>query len=160
MTALLHGAGNLADKRIENKTADDFEYVYGAKVDGLKNLLDCLPIEQLNHLILFSSAAGFYGNVGQADYAMVNEILNKAAHHFAYQYPHCSVYVFDWGPWDGGMVTPEVRQSFVDRCVQLIPVEVGAKILVDTLEQGPYQVQFLVGYPCCSNLNQLCLTTK
>lgn len=36
VTGIIHGAGNLADKLIENKTQKDFETVYSAKVDGLK----------------------------------------------------------------------------------------------------------------------------
>ena len=39
ITGVIHGAGNLADKLIENKTPDDFEWVYAAKVEGLQNLL-------------------------------------------------------------------------------------------------------------------------
>jgi len=49
VTGIIHGAGNLADKRIEKKTAQDFETVYAAKVQGLDNLLRCVSASQLNH---------------------------------------------------------------------------------------------------------------
>ncbi|MFN7521905.1 MAG: SDR family NAD(P)-dependent oxidoreductase, partial [Aphanizomenon sp.] len=77
ITGIIHGAGNLADKLIEKKTEDDFEKVYTAKVQGLENLLSCVNPQQLEHLVLFSSVSGFYGNIGQTDYAIANEILNK-----------------------------------------------------------------------------------
>jgi NAD(P)-dependent dehydrogenase (short-subunit alcohol dehydrogenase family) len=145
VTGLLHGAGNLADKRIENKTVPDFEHVYGAKVEGLKNLLTCLPPEQLSYLILFSSAAAFYGNVGQADYAMSNEILNKVAHYMARTYPDCQVHALNWGPWDSGMVTAEVKEVFARQGIETIPVEAGTKMLISVLEQSDASTQTVIG---------------
>jgi hypothetical protein len=37
--------------------------------------------------VLFSSIVGFFGNVGQSDYAIANEILNKSAHLIKRKYP-------------------------------------------------------------------------
>ena len=86
VTGIIHGAGNLADKLIEKKTSEDFEKVYTAKVQGLENLLNSIPVSQLQHLVLFSSVTGFYGNIGQSDYAIANEILNwHYAHHWKSQ---------------------------------------------------------------------------
>jgi NAD(P)-dependent dehydrogenase (short-subunit alcohol dehydrogenase family) len=146
ITAVLHGAGNLADKLIEQKTERDFETVYSAKVDGLANLLACVQAAQLDTLVLFSSAAGFYGNPGQADYALANEILNKTAHLWQRANPHCHVVTLNWGPWDGGMVTPALRALFAERHVEIIPIDSGAQMLVDELERrNSPAVQVLIG---------------
>ncbi len=145
ITGILHGAGVLADKRIEQKTAADFERVYDTKVGGLQALLDCIPAAQLRHLVLFSSVAGFYGNAGQADYAVANEILNKLAHRLQRAYPACHVVAVDWGPWDGGMVTPELKRLFTERHVTVIPVEVGSDLLADELTRTPGHAQIVVG---------------
>ena len=146
ITAILHGAGNLADKLIEQKTEHDFETVYAAKVDGLANLLACVPPGQLDTLVLFSSAAGFYGNSGQSDYALANEILNKTAHLIQRTHPQCHVISLNWGPWDGGMVTPALRAIFAKRQIDIIPVDSGAQMLVDELEQrNSAAVQVLIG---------------
>ncbi|MGC9395797.1 MAG: SDR family NAD(P)-dependent oxidoreductase [Anaerolineae bacterium] len=148
VTGILHGAGVLADKRIEHKTGDDFERVYNTKVTGLENLLACVPEEQLEHLILFSSVAGFYGNVGQADYALANEILNKTAHLVTRRHPHCRALAIDWGPWDGGMVTPELKRLFAERNIDVIPVEAGTALLADELAaSAPRTPQIVVGAP-------------
>ncbi|MDX2163344.1 MAG: SDR family NAD(P)-dependent oxidoreductase [bacterium] len=136
ITAILHGAGNLADKLIENKTEADFENVYAAKVAGLENLLAVVPPSQLETLVLFSSVAGFYGNVGQADYAIANDILNKTAHWFKQHYPACHVVSVNWGPWDGGMVTPQLRAYFDQLDIRVIPVDVGTRMLADELRRG------------------------
>ena len=47
VTAIVHGAGVLADKRLEDLTPDQFDHVYATKVDGLQNLLELLTNEEL-----------------------------------------------------------------------------------------------------------------
>ncbi len=136
VSGVIHAAGNLADKLIENKTETDFEVVYAPKVDGLRNLLECLPVEQLEFVVLFSSIIGFFGNAGQTDYAIANETLNKTAYRLKRRYPHLEVTAMDWGPWESGMVTPELRKFFEAQNVQLIPLQQGGQKLVDLLTAG------------------------
>ncbi|WP_096671632.1 type I polyketide synthase [Dolichospermum compactum] len=148
ITGIIHGAGNLADKRIEKKSIQDFENVYAAKVKGLENLLRCVPANQLQYLVLFSSVVGFYGNAGQSDYATANEILNKSAHLIKHNYPNCHVMAINWGPWESGMVSPELKKAFAARGIEVIPVETGTKILVDELTTANQDtVQLVIGSP-------------
>ncbi|ARV57928.1 polyketide synthase [Nostocales cyanobacterium HT-58-2] len=148
ITGIIHGAGNLADKLIEKKTEQDFEKVYTAKVKGLENLLSCVKPNQLEYLVLFSSVTGFYGNIGQTDYAIANEILNKSAHLVKQRYPECHVVAINWGGWESGMVTPELKKEFARRGIDILPVEVGTQMLVNELHpinQGTAQV--VIGSP-------------
>ena len=146
ITGIIHGAGVLADKLIEKKTIGDFESVYATKVKGLEALLSCVNGNELRHLVLFSSAAGFYGNVAQSDYAIANEILNKAAHLFKRQHPDCHVRCFNWGPWDGGMVSASLKKMFTERNIQVIPIDAGTQIFVDELTSNNQNIpQVLVG---------------
>ncbi|BBD69160.1 hypothetical protein NIES4072_35110 [Nostoc commune NIES-4072] len=136
ITGIIHGAGNLADKLIENKTEEDFDIVYTTKIEGLESLLSCVDPSQLDCIILFSSFVAFYGNPGQSDYALANEILNKTAYLLQRKYPYCRVVSIGWGPWDGGMVTPQLKKVFAQQDIELIPLEVGAQILVDELKSA------------------------
>jgi acyl transferase domain-containing protein len=146
VTGIIHGAGNLADKLIEKKTEMDFDTVYSPKVNGLENILSCVPTRQLDFLVLFSSIVGFFGNIGQADYAIANETLNKTAYMIKHQYPACHVVSMNWGPWDAGMVTPELKKVFSERKIEVIPVDVGANMLVDELLYGDQDtVQVIIG---------------
>ncbi|WP_427901924.1 SDR family NAD(P)-dependent oxidoreductase [Motilimonas cestriensis] len=146
ITGLIHGAGVLADGFIENKKLSDFERVLNTKVAGLQALLAALDVASLKHIALFSSAAGFYGNKGQADYAIANEILNKTALSLAQQHPQTRVLSFNWGPWDGGMVTPELKRMFEQRGVYVIPIAGGAQLFADQISCGALaNVQVLVG---------------
>ena len=134
VTAVVHGAGLLADKRIEDKTVEQFERVFRTKVDGLRVLLAATRRDPLAVLVMFSSVAGRCGNQGQCDYAMANETLNKvAALEKLRRGGDLSVKSLNWGPWEGGMVTPELKAHFDALGVPLIPLEVGAQMLVDEL---------------------------
>lgn len=148
VSGVIHGAGNLADKLIEKKTMQDFDSVYSPKVTGLQSLLKAVPASQLDFFVLFSSIVGFFGNVGQTDYAIANEILNKSAYLLQRQNPNCHVISINWGPWEAGMVTPELKRVFEERGVEIIPVETGARMLLnELLPQVDHPVQIVVGTP-------------
>ncbi len=131
ITGLIHGAGRLADKHIQNKTEEDFNNVLSVKLDGLLSMLSVVKPDQLKHLVLFSSVAGFYGNVGQTDYAMANEILSKAAHLFRTNHPNTKVSAINWGAWEGGMVSPELQKKFEEAGIKLVNHPGGAAMFVN-----------------------------
>ena len=130
---LVHGAGVLADRRIEDKTEEQFELVYGTKVTGLRNLLGAAAQEELKLIALFSSYTGRVGRVGQVDYAAANEVLNKIAQVASRRRPNCRVVSINWGPWNGGMATPAVRKLFEQQGIGLIEPAAGAEFLVREL---------------------------
>jgi NADP-dependent 3-hydroxy acid dehydrogenase YdfG len=148
VSGVVHGAGVLADRRLEDKRASDFVRVFAPKVRGLRALLDSLDEDALRFVVLFSSAAAFYGNPGQADYAIANEVLNKAAYRLRRRLPRCRVVAFDWAPWAGGdgMVTPELQSAFEARGIELVEPESGAAIVADVLAPAAAPpAQLLVG---------------
>ena len=146
VTGLIHGAGRLADKNIQDKTEADFENVLSVKLDGLLSLLGAVDLNKLDHLILFSSVAGFYGNVGQTDYAIANEILSKAALLFKTNHPKTNVTAINWGAWDSGMVSGELKAQFEAAGVILVNSEGGAAMLVNELNIAyADQAQVIIG---------------
>lgn len=147
VTAIVHGAGNLADKPIEKKSERDFDLVYAPKVRGLENLLACIDPSQLDCLVLFSSVVGFYGNAGQTDYAIANDILNKTAYTIQQKYPQCHTVAINWGPWDSGMVSPELKKAFAERDIKTIPVDAGTQMLIEELHSDDKAVQVVIGSP-------------
>jgi NAD(P)-dependent dehydrogenase (short-subunit alcohol dehydrogenase family)/acyl carrier protein len=133
---VIHGAGVLADALIADKTEEQFDRVYGTKVAGLRNVLAALDQEELRALVLFSSSTGRFGRIGQVDYAMANEVLNKTAQRFARLLPRCRVVSINWGPWDGGMVTPALKKVFDEEGIGRIGFDAGAEFLVQELSQS------------------------
>jgi hypothetical protein len=86
---------------------------------------------------LFSSSTARFGRKGQIDYAMANETLNKMAVVEARRRPGCRVVSFNWGPWDGGMVTPRLAKVFAAEGIGLIPLADGARYAVRELAAPP-----------------------
>ena len=138
ITGVIHGAGVLADRRIENLTPEQFGTVFSTKVDGLRSLLEATGEDPLAVLCVFSSVAARYGNAGQAAYAMANEVMNHVARAEAVRRgPRTKVKVMDWGPWEGGMVTPALGRRFAAQGVSLLGLEEGAAAFVSELIDGP-----------------------
>ena len=141
ITGLVHGAGVLADALLAQKTGEHFDRVFGTKIEGLHALLEATADDPLDLICLFSSVAARTGNAGQADYAIANEALNRVALELAIQRPECHVKSLGWGPWEGGMVTPQLKALFEQRGVTLIPVQAGAEAFVAELLEASKSAQ-------------------
>ena len=136
ITGLIHGAGVLADQLIEDKTAEQFSRVFGTKVSGMAALVDGVELGALKVVVIFSSSTARFGRKGQVDYAVANEVLNKAAWQLAAKIPSARVVSVGWGPWDGGMVTPSLAKVFRGEGVGLIDLKEGSRALIDEIRHG------------------------
>ncbi|WP_292999945.1 type I polyketide synthase [Nevskia sp.] len=134
---VLHGAGVIEDKRIPDKTPDSFDRVYDTKVDSAWTLATKLKPESLQLLALFTSVSGRFGNTGQSDYAAANETLNRLAWQLHRRWTGVRVISVNWGPWDAGMASQQVRDAFRARSIEPIPVKAGRRWFVDELAFGP-----------------------
>ena len=145
VTGLVHGAGVLADRNIEDKSDDDFARVYETKVGGLRSVLKAIGEAPLKAMVLFSSSTARFGRRGQVDYAAANEVLNKVACTEAAKRDGCRVVSVNWGPWDGGMVTPGLRTMFADEGIEVIDKRSGAAYLLHEIadSDGPTEVLVL-----------------
>ena len=142
---LVHGAGVLADRRLEEKTADQVRAVADTKIAGLRNLLTALADDPLEMICLFSSAAAVAGNEGQSDYATANRMLDNIASSLQVARPECVVKSVAWGPWDGGMVDDGLRALFRARGIDLIPLDAGTAFLRRELEAGSADCRVIAG---------------
>ncbi|MFJ7084030.1 SDR family NAD(P)-dependent oxidoreductase [Streptomyces griseus] len=134
VTGIVHGAGVLADKLIADKTDEQAELVMSTKVDALRALLAATADDPLDTICLFSSVAAVFGNAGQSDYALANEVLRQVASAEQARRPGCLVRCVAWGPWQGGMVTPALAAHFGRSGVPLIPLAQGAAAFTAELD--------------------------
>jgi acyl transferase domain-containing protein/predicted hotdog family 3-hydroxylacyl-ACP dehydratase len=141
---VVHGAGVLADRYIADKTPEQFDRVFGTKVDGIEALLGALEQDEPRMIALFSSTTARYGRKGQADYAMANEALNKIARRERARRANCRVVAFGWGPWRGGMVTPALEKVFESEGVGLIGKRAGSELFVRALEDRDVPAELVV----------------
>jgi NAD(P)-dependent dehydrogenase (short-subunit alcohol dehydrogenase family) len=144
---IVHGAGVLADRMISDKTREQFTLVYGTKVGGLRSLLVATASDDLRIIAMFASTSGRFGRSGQVDYAVANEVLNKLAQDEARRRPACRTVSINWGPWDGGMVTPALKKVFAGEGIGLISLSEGAQLLVREIAASgdPVEIIALAG---------------
>ncbi|AGL15967.1 modular polyketide synthase [Actinoplanes sp. N902-109] len=103
LTAVVHSAGVLADATLDRLTADQLTAVLRPKVDAAWQLHELTADADLAAFVLFSSAAGTFGNAGQGNYAAANVFLDMlAGQRRAAGRPGTSI---AWGLWQrsGGM---------------------------------------------------------
>ncbi|MFG0250881.1 MAG: SDR family NAD(P)-dependent oxidoreductase, partial [Phycisphaeraceae bacterium JB051] len=146
VAGIIHGAGVLADRHIEDKTTEQFDMVFGTKVEGFNNLMRAADRDELKVIINFSSSTGRFGRKGQIDYAAANDTLNKLAQQQKSLRPNCRVLSINWGPWDGGMVNDDLKKLFASEGIQVIPLTDGANYLareIDTPVEGPVEIVIL-----------------
>jgi NAD(P)-dependent dehydrogenase (short-subunit alcohol dehydrogenase family) len=133
---LVHGAGVLTDKWLVEKTLPQFMAVYDTKIRGVEALLNAVDGNELRYCLLFSSSTGRFGRKGQCDYAVSNEILNKMSHYYDRKWSNARFVAVNWGPWDGGMVTPELKKLFASEGIAVIPIADGAHYVLNELSRG------------------------
>ncbi|MGC0421376.1 SDR family NAD(P)-dependent oxidoreductase [Embleya sp. AB8] len=79
LTAVIHTAGLLRDSVLTGLTGEHLDAVLRPKVDAAWHLHELTRNHELSHFVLYSSAAGSFGNPGQANYAAANTFLDALA---------------------------------------------------------------------------------
>ena len=152
LDGVIHGAGLIEDKMIVDKDAESWLRVVETKAFSAFTIGRALKPEGLRFFVMFGSVAGRYGNSGQADYGVANELLNRFACQLRAQWPQTvKVAVLNWGPWLGtrhgpGMVSDETRRKFEANGVALIEPASGAAACRDEILHGPIEdVELVIG---------------
>ncbi len=126
---VIHGAGIIEDKFVEDISPESFDRVFGTKAESIFILSRMLQFQSLQFLVLFSSVAGCFGNSGQSSYTAVNEVVNKFALYLNKFQPCGRVVSINWGPWrTSGMVSGQLERQFAQRGVSLIPPRSGSQM--------------------------------
>jgi malonyl CoA-acyl carrier protein transacylase/NAD(P)-dependent dehydrogenase (short-subunit alcohol dehydrogenase family) len=135
--AVVHGAGIIEDRQIEEKSVASFDRVFDTKADSAFILGQHLRAAGLRWVVFFSSVAGRFGNQGQVDYAAANEVVNRLACQFDAQWPATRVAAINWGPWRGaGMASQGIQRQFVAKGITPIEAADGVRFFVDELTYG------------------------
>ena len=96
----------------------------------------------LSQLTLTCLTVSLLGAAGQGNYAAANAFMDGLADFRSrLGLPALSI---NWGPWDGGMVTPALRELFAAEGIQVIDLAAGAKHLLRELAADPGPVEIVI----------------
>jgi len=144
---ILNIAGVIHDNLANNKKFKEFDQVVRIKLSTSWLISLLLDVYCPKCVINFSSVSCKFGNIGQVDYAMVNEYVNSFSHFLSRRYPQTSFHSINWGPWSSaGMATNDVLSILANRGILPIPLQTGSQYLLNYIQSpDAYQTEEIVG---------------
>lgn len=143
---IIHSAGVIRDNFILKKTPAEFKQVLAPKVAGVLNLDRVTRDMDLDFFVLFSSASGVTGNVGQSDYASANAFMDAFSAHrntlLEAGKRRGQTLSINWPLWrDGGMGVPEATERKMREEMGIVPLETlsGITAFYQSLASGQSQ---------------------
>jgi polyketide synthase PksM len=152
LQGIIHSAGVNRDNFILKKTVEELEQVLVPKVHGLVNLDQASRDLALDFFILFSSAAGVGGNIGQAGYSSANAFMDAYAGYrntlAASKQRQGKTLSINWSLWkQGGMHVDEETQKMMRQRMGIVPMQTltGIQAFYQSLASGRDQVMVMEG---------------
>jgi acyl transferase domain-containing protein len=140
---VVHAAGIIVDAAISRASWDSFASVLRPKIQGAWNLHELTVKMPLDFFVLYSSAAGLLGPMGQANHAAASAFLDGFAHWRRQQgLPALSI---DWGPWSttGAAADKGIAARLSFRGIQGCTSAEGMRLLESALACSSAQVAAL-----------------
>ncbi|MGF9908252.1 SDR family NAD(P)-dependent oxidoreductase [Brevibacillus porteri] len=149
---IIHSAGVTRDNFILKKTKEEVQAVLAPKVAGLIHLDEATKGLNLDFFVLFSSAAGSLGNMGQADYAAANAFMDTYS---AYRNEQIALgerqgqtISINWPLWkEGGMQVDEETEKRLWDDLGMVAMQTasGINCLYRGLASGQDQLMVMEG---------------
>ncbi len=135
IATIIHGAGYERSRAFTSKSSDELAQTLSTKVEGALNLIASSREDELAHFVCFTSVSGRFGGLGQADYALANELLVRVTCALAAERPSVRALAIDWGAWGevGMAMRKDTRQHLERRGRTFMSVAEGCRHLLREL---------------------------
>jgi len=146
---IIHGAGTETTARFERKSPAMIEATLAGKIDGAASLESACADEPPRFVLAFGSIVGRCGGIGQADYALANELLAKWTASLRGRWPDCRACTFHWPAWGevGMAVRSSARWSLERHAVRFMPPGEGIEHVLRELGAGLPRTEVLIAHP-------------
>ncbi|HEU4770401.1 MAG TPA: SDR family NAD(P)-dependent oxidoreductase, partial [Pyrinomonadaceae bacterium] len=152
INGVFHAAGVTRDAFVLNKSDEEIATVLAPKVYGTQWLDEVTATDPLEFFVIFSSAAGALGNIGQSDYAFANSFADHFSHRredLCKQGKHSGKTLsINWPLWEeGGLQTSGSSRDWMRQTLGLVPLESedGLKAFDLSLQSPHAQLMVLAG---------------
>ena len=126
---VVHGAGVQKSNLLQDITEEQIKLTLATKLNPMFTMLDCLLWSELRMFSAFGSITGLFGNAGQTDYSLANDLLATMVEGLSVKYPHLQAQTIDWTAWKGtGMVSDQEAKRFADSGLTLLDVQQGVSL--------------------------------
>ncbi|MFO7736750.1 MAG: KR domain-containing protein, partial [bacterium] len=131
---VIHGAGVQRSKQLPDLPEKDALLTVCTKIIPLNTLIKTLDWNNIKMFAAFGSIAGLFGNAGQTDYSLANDLLADTVSRIGCEYPHVKAKTIEWTAWRGtGMVKEEEAERFEAGGLVPVDVENGVQLFIHAL---------------------------
>ncbi len=134
---VVHGAGVQRSKLIGELEDEVVDLTLKTKLAPLCELLDSLDWTRVRLLSAFGSIAGLFGNAGQSDYGLANDMMAWLVAGIGRLHPRVRAQTVEWTAWVGtGMVTDEEAKRFSEAGLSPLTPALGTRRYLEALLRG------------------------
>ncbi len=129
IVGVVHGSGVQKSNLITELPDRAIELTLKTKLTPVFTLLDELDWSRVKLFSAFGSIAGLFGNAGQSDYALANDMLAWLVKNLAAAHPGLRAQTVEWTAWVGtGMVSEQEGKRFAEAGLVPLTVDTGVPL--------------------------------
>ncbi|MCK9522068.1 MAG: acyltransferase domain-containing protein [Proteobacteria bacterium] len=132
IAGVVHGSGVQKAALANELTDRAVTRTLDTKISPIFTMMESLDWSQVRFVSAFGSIAGLFGNTGQTDYALANDMMAWMVQELCAVHPHIKGHTLEWTAWVGtGMVSEEEGKRFKAAGLKALTVETGVPLFLE-----------------------------
>ena len=132
IAGIVHGSGVQKSAMIMDLPDSNIDLTLKTKLTPMFTMIDEIDWSSVKLFSGFGSIAGLFGNAGQSDYALGNDMLAWIVKELVAEHPHLHAQTVEWTAWTGtGMVSEQEGKRFAEVGLIALTVETGVPLFME-----------------------------